>query len=373
MTTVADLDLPELDSADPRWTAETFTARLDELLADGQWLARSPVATIVLDHEAGELFLRSRQTRFPGKEIAELFGIEEGPLREQVDRNILHLHGDEHRQLRQIVNPHFTPKAAQARRPMLRGLLERLWEPLEGTGRCDAIPALCAPYPAMAIATLMGAPLEDHERLAYFSHWIQKQFDPPALMTQREQIDQAVADFREYCTVLLEAKRAEPGDDLVSTVLAAPELDDLRRRNLVLNVLVGGVDTTEAQLAHALLAAARDGAWPALDDILRTTPITPFTARVCLEDIEHRGVTFPAGTILLVCAWAANREPEKRILTFGAGPHFCLGVNLARAELEEALAFLEPRMPGLRLDGEPTLGTVQGIYGVAALPIAWSS
>lgn len=371
MSTVADLELPELDSTDPTWTAESFTARLDELLEAGHWLARTPVATIVLDHEAGELFLRSKQTRFPGKEIAELFGVEEGPLREQVDRNILHLHGAEHRQLRQIVNPHFTPKAAEARRPMLRGLLERLWEPLQDAGRCDAIPSICAPYPAMAIATLMGAPVEDHPRLAYFSHWIQKQFDPPALMTQRDKIDEAVSEFRAYCDELLARKRAEPADDLVTTVLAADELDDLRRRNLVLNVLVGGVDTTEAQLAHTILTAAQDGAWPALDDVLRYRPITPFTARVCLEDVEHRGVTFPAGTILLICAWAANREPDSRILTFGAGPHYCLGVNLAKAELEEAIAFLEPRMPKLRLDGEPTFGTLQGIYGVGTLPIAW--
>ncbi|HYF26682.1 MAG TPA: cytochrome P450 [Baekduia sp.] len=371
MPSVADLDLPELDFADPQLTGERFSAAIDGLLAAGHRLARSPLATIVLDHDLGERVLRSRAARFPGREIAELFGIAEGPLREQVDRNILHLHGEEHRRLRQLVNPHFTPKAADARRPMLRALLERLWEPLTETGRCDAIPALCAPYPAMAVATVMGAPVEDHARLAHFSHWIQKQFDPPALLTQRPQIEEAVAEFRAYCDALLARKREQPGDDLVTTLLAAPDLDDLRRRNLVLNVLVGGVDTTQAQLAHALLLAARDGAWPALDDVLRLHPITPFTARVCLEDLEHDDVTFPAGTIVLVCSWAANRQPGSRILTFGAGPHFCLGVNLARAELEEALAFLEPRMPRLRLDAEPAMGTVQGIYGIDALPVAW--
>lgn len=66
----------------------------------------------------------------------------------------------------------------------------------------------------------------------------------------------------------------------------------------------------------------------------------------------------------------AERDREKP-LTFGAGIHYCLGANLARAELAEALAFLAPRMPGLRLDGEAELGTIQGIYGVDRLPIAW--
>ncbi|HCU96614.1 MAG TPA: cytochrome P450, partial [Actinobacteria bacterium] len=96
--------------------------------------------------------------------------------------------------------------------------------------------------------------------------------------------------------------------------------------------------------------------------------------------------------IVAVCAERANREQagdggdggdgesfditvsrEDRLLTFGAGPHFCLGANLARAELEEALAFLAPRMPGLALDGAPRLGGVAGIYGIDELPLRWSA
>jgi cytochrome P450 len=117
--------------------------------------------------------------------------------------------------------------------------------------------------------------------------------------------------------------------------------------------------------------------------VLRFEPITPFTARICLEDVEHRGVTFPAGTIVAVCAERGNREEEHgeefditaerdgRLLTFGAGAHFCLGANLARGELEEALAFLAPRMPGLAPDGPAQLGGVEGIYGINALPLRW--
>src|SRR5205823_2311373 len=166
--------------------------------------------------------------------------------------------------------------------------------------------------------------------------------------------------------------------------------------NLVLNVIAGGVDTTQAQLGHALrLFAAHPSQWEllrerpelvpaAVDEVLRAEPITPFTARICLEAVEHRGVLFPAGTIVAVCAERANREQDGgedfdiaaqrdgRLLTFGAGPHFCLGANLARAELEEALTFLAPRLPGLALDGPPALGGVEGIYGIDALPLRWS-
>ena len=166
--------------------------------------------------------------------------------------------------------------------------------------------------------------------------------------------------------------------------------------NLVLNVIAGGIDTTQAQLSHAMrLFAAYPDQWQALreqpelvgravEEVVRAEPITPFTARICLRPVEHRGVLFPEGTIVAVCAERANREQasgedfditverDERLLTFGAGPHFCLGANLARAELQEALAFLAPRMPGLAADGPAVLGGVEGIYGVESLPLRWS-
>jgi cytochrome P450 len=165
----------------------------------------------------------------------------------------------------------------------------------------------------------------------------------------------------------------------------------------VLNVLAGGVDTTQAQLSHAMrLFAGQPRQWDllgrrpelvpaAVGEVLRFEPITPFTARICTSQIEHRGVVFPAGTIVAVCAARANRDQQggedfditadrdARLLTFGAGAHFCLGANLARAELEEAIAFLAPRMPGLRPAGPADLGGVEGIYGINALPLAWSA
>jgi len=163
--------------------------------------------------------------------------------------------------------------------------------------------------------------------------------------------------------------------------------------NLAVNVLAGAIDTTQSQLSHGLhLFATHPEQWiqlqgsaelvpAAVTEVLRVEPVTPFTARVCLDDIQYRGVDFPAGTIVAVCAERGNREDgerfdiaadhEGRLLTFGAGPHYCLGANLARAELEEALAYLAPRMPELRLDGDVGFGGIEGIYGVEALPLRW--
>ena len=119
--------------------------------------------------------------------------------------------------------------------------------------------------------------------------------------------------------------------------------------------------------------------------MLRYEPITPFTARIMVEDVEYRDVTFPEGTVVMVCAFTANRDGEGNLhelditadrsdakpVTFGAGVHYCLGANIARAELQEALAFLPARMQGLELDGEPELGSINGIYGLDHLPIRW--
>jgi cytochrome P450 len=248
---------------------------------------------------------------------------------------------------------------------------------------------------------VLGAPDRDAARLHEWSSLVQRQFDVTALASQVPEIERAVTEVQDYVEALLRRRRSEPGDDLVTALLAArtdaagDRLSHAECVNLVLNVIAGGIDTTQAQLSHAMrLFAAHPRQWDllreqpglvprAVEEVLRAEPITPFTARICTADLEHRGVTFPAGTIVAICSERANREQaggegfditaqrDGRLLTFGAGAHYCLGANLARAELEEALAFLAPRMPGLAADGPARLGGVEGIYGIDELPLSW--
>ena len=397
---VTELDLPEFDLLAFTETGDAYHEAV-EALSEQHWIARSDLAYFVWEREAGELLLRTRAARFPGPEIQQIFGIDDGPLAEEMSSNILHREDGDHRRLRQLVNPFFTPRAADRWRPNMRAFLEQLWEPLAGQGACEAVADLCKPYPSLTIATVMGAPLSDAPRLHEWSNWIQKQFDAPTLTTQRERIERAVAEFYDWVGPLIESRRGTPGDDLISHLIQAEEegdrLSDAECRNLVLNVLVGGVDTTQSQLAQALrLFAAHPEQWEllaaepervsdAVTEVVRHEPITPFTARILKEDLDVRGVTFPAGAIVMVAAVTANRDgmaegdrfditrdDQPRVLTFGAGPHYCLGVNLARAELEEALTFLAPRMTGLELAGEPELEGVHGIYGVSRLPLRWA-
>ena len=232
-----------------------------------------PLGFATLEREAGEFFLRSKSFTFPGLKIAEIFGIDDGPLYEEIRRNILHINGKDHGRLRGLVNPAFTPRAVEQWRPAMRGFLAELWARVGGRPRCDAVAALCKPYPSQVIATVMGAPLEDAGRLWEWSNLIQRQFGM-SIVEERAQIEQAVTEFYDYAGELLGRRRDDPGEDLISALIAAEQegdrLSDVELVNLVLNVLVGGVDTTQSQLAHALrLFADHPDQWALLAERAR--------------------------------------------------------------------------------------------------------
>ncbi len=336
--------------------------------------------------------------------IAEIFGVTEGPLHEEMVRNILHINGADHSRLRALVNPSLTPRAVERYRPAMQSFLDELLDESRADGAAEAeldfVAAIAKPYPSRVIATVMGAPLADAPRLHHWSNWIQRQFDAVAMATEREGIEQATAEFYEYATALVAARRREPGDDLVSLLVEAEDegdrLSDVECVNLVFNILVGGVDTTQAQLAHAVrLLAEHPAQWEALradpslaaaavEEALRYEPITPFTARILTDDVVYREVEFPRDTIVMVCAFTGNRDlPEgdgdtfditaghdaARPLTFGAGVHYCVGANLARLELTEGLQFLARQLATVELAGEPEYESITGIYGLGTLPL----
>ncbi|TMK98972.1 MAG: cytochrome P450 [Actinobacteria bacterium] len=457
-TPVTELELPKFDPTDPLMRGQRFHEAMSELRAKG-WLAEGPFGYVVLDRESAEFFLRTRSAIFPGMKIAEIFGVTEGPLYEQMRRNILHVNGPDHTRLRSLVNPALSPRAVERYRPMMREFLEQLLAQVlaegadakgsaagaddpggpdgsraaSGSGgaggrhRCEFVQAFAKPYPSMAIAAVMGAPLEDAPRLHHWSNWIQRQFDAVSMSSEQEQIEEAVKEFYEYAEALVKARRRDPADDLISKLIAATvdgngqqgdRLSDVECINLVFNVLVGGVDTSQSQLAHTirllaehpdqleLLAADPSLAEAAVEEGLRYEPITPFTARITTEDVVWRDVTFAEGTVVIVCAFTGNRDlnggaagaegvaagadgsaagadaerfditadrGRARPLTFGAGVHYCLGANLARVELQEGLAFLSQRLGDLRLEGDPVYEGVSGIYGLAELPISFTA
>src|SRR5882672_6285463 len=125
MALVSELELPTFDHTDPQMRGGRFHAAMAEVRSQG-WLANAPFGYMTLDREAGEFFLRTRSAIFPGMKIAEIFGVSEGPLYEQMQRNILHVNGDDHTRLRSLVNPALSPRAVERYRPVMREFLEQL-------------------------------------------------------------------------------------------------------------------------------------------------------------------------------------------------------------------------------------------------------
>jgi cytochrome P450 len=399
VTPVSELELPRLDYLDPGLRGDRFHEVM-LALAKQSWLAKWDLGYFVLDREAAGFFLRTDKAAFPGVRILELVGITDGPLYDSLSRNIISLGGDQHKRLRRLVHASFTAKAADRYRPAMREILADLYEGIRESGRCDFVASFAKPYPARMIATVIGAPLEDAGRLHELSNLLQSQFDAIALATRREELEVAAVEFDDYVERLVAARRQDLGDDLVSRLIAAEEEGDRLSHDecvgLVRDALNGGIDTTQSQLAHGVrLFADHPDQWELLgrdpelapvaaEEVLRYEPVAPFTTRIMLEDVVFRGVEFPKNTVVAVSQFSANRdlgdgEPLSfditadrgpgKALTFGAGPHFCMGANLARAELQEGLAFLAGHLKRLELDGEPEYGTITGLYGLESLPI----
>jgi cytochrome P450 len=397
-----ELDLPAFDHTDPKLGGDSWHIRITELARSG-WLARTPMATVVLDRGASEEILRSKSAIFPGREVADLFEIDSGPLREEIDRNIININGKDHQRLRSLVAPYFTPKAAESHRPWVSDLFSGLLLAAMDSGEFEAVEGLCKPYASQVICELIGAPPEDASLLHDWSVWIQRQFDPIALATELTTLESKAAELQGWVKTLMKDKRKSPGSDLTSTLIAidaeGDKLSETEVENLIMNVILGGIDTTQSQLAHAIrLFGEHPDQWQRLTEnptelvaaaakeALRYEPVTPFTARLLTEDLEVSGVLFPAGTLLLVCSFMANRDPtcfshpdlfspssrtgdEGRMLTFGAGIHYCLGANLATVELEEAIRSLAENVEHIELVPGGRFGNVSGIYSMDRLPV----
>src|SRR5271166_2882433 len=125
MALVSELELPAFDYTDGSMRGDSFHSAMASLRAQG-WLAQGPHGYIVLDRGACEFFLRTKAAIFPGMKIAEIFGVSEGPLYEQMERNILHVNGPDHSRLRSLVNPALSPRAVERYRPAMRAFLEEL-------------------------------------------------------------------------------------------------------------------------------------------------------------------------------------------------------------------------------------------------------
>ncbi len=396
---VWDLDLPLLDTTG---LERDRSIEMAAALAEEHWIVRTDVGVAVLRYEDVSAVLRDRRFENALSLLPSMAGVEPNGYLANRRRSILATEGEEHTRLRRLVSGAFTPAAANRHRKTMREVITALLEPCLESGRCELVSEVCEPYPIPIICEVLGAPSGDWRRFSDWATDIFKIFNGN-LAEDLPAIERASTELAAYVEAMVEDRRVDPGQDLLSDLIAAEqEGDRLDTGDLCMlaeAVLMAGTDTTRNQLACAMALFARHpDQWAlltrapeelaprAVEETMRYLGAVRATVRVTRCDVVYRDVTIPGGTIVATNLASANRDPEAfpgpqtfdlaavrsaEHLTFGSGIHRCLGAALARAELQEALVVLARHLGTVELDGPvrwkpPTFG----IWGPASLPLA---
>lgn len=364
-------------------------------------IALGPIGPEVLSYEMARAVLRDPRFGIPQGIHLSAHGITSGPLWDRVTRSILNMEGEEHRRLRSLVARAFTPRATARMHDAIHSVVNELLDSIQDAGRCEFVADVARPYPIPIICALFGAPREDWQQ---FSRWAEDIFKIVSFdcdLAQEEPVVlKAWGEFDDYIDDMIAHRRRHLTDDLLSDLIRIEDggdrLDAAELRMLAFSILIAGTDTTRGQLAAsmqvlcdhpdqwALLREQPSLAMRTVEETMRHSPSMCSTVRSVADDAEIGEYSFPAGTFIIVNTYAANRdqsvyddptrfdvtrEDPPPILTFGGGVHYCLGANLARLELSEALTILSRRLPNPRVAGPVPWKPLLGLSGPTSLPL----
>jgi cytochrome P450 len=308
----------------------------------------------------------------------------------------------DHTRLRRLVSKAFTPRAIQALRPRITELVDGMLDDMAERRRVDLVDALAFPLPFSVIAEMLGTPPADHERIRQLTGTVVRSLEPVADPELAAAILAADDELIQIAVEMIAWKRANPAEDLLTALIHAEDDgdalsdDELVAQTLLLyiaghettvNLIAGG---TLALLSHpgqlALLRGDPSLVGNAVEELLRYDSPVQASRRITLEPVPVGGLTIPAGAFVMASLGSANRderfwgpdaaelnlrrENARQHVSFGAGPHHCLGASLARLEACIAFERLTARFPGLALDGDVVWNGRINLRGPAHLPVS---
>jgi cytochrome P450 len=397
--TLSDADLPTLNYSADETPAQVYP-RFREAQKQAA-VAIGPFGPEVLSYHLVRAILRDKRFQVPQGIVLQAQGVTSGPLWDKVITSLLCLEGDAHQRLRGLCAKAFTPRTVARLHDTMVDVMDDLVDQVAENGRCDVVADLARPYPVPIICALLGAPPEDWQR---FSSWADDIFPAFSFTADIHTLEPIVMrawhELDDYVDDMVDQRRDSLSHDLLSDLIRAEDdgdrLDAAELRMLAGGLLLAGTDTTRNQVAASvqvlcehpdqweLLRDDPDLAMHAVEETMRHSPIAGGALRLVVDDVEINGYMFPAGSMVLVNTFAANRDPTvydepdrvditregaPAILTFGGGVHYCLGANLARREIAEALNVLTGRLRNPRIAGPVPWKPIVSLSGPKSLPI----
>jgi cytochrome P450 len=322
-----------------------------------------------------------------------------------VPPGFLFLDPPDHTRMRKLVSKAFAPRVVSALKPDISGLVDGLLDQIAAKGHFDVVEDFAYPLPVAVICRLLGVPIEDEPQFNQASALLAQALDPFMAFTGAPSVGmeermRAGLGLREYLHRLIERRRSQPGDDLMSALIAVEESgDQLTEEEIVSTcvlLLVAGHETTVNLIGNAILAMLRQPSqWAALaadagraagviEETLRYDPPVQMIARFAADDLSVGGVEVSNGDVMFLLLAAAHRDPSEfarpdifdpdrdglRHLGLGRGAHYCIGAPLARLEAGVALSELTARFPKAHLVGEPQYKPNVTLRGLSTLTVA---
>ena len=327
-------------------------------------------------------------------ELAEYFG------------SMIAMDDPRHARLRNIVRSAFTPRVLARIEGSVRDRAQRLVGAMiddHPDGSADLVAALAGPLPLQIICDMMGIPDADHQKVFHWTNVILG-FGDPEISADFDDFVKVAMDIGAYAAALADDRRAHPGDDLTTSLVAA-ELDGQRLTSaevasFFILLVVAGNETTRNAISHGVVALSRhpeqrDDWWSdydaiaptAVEEIVRWASPVAYMRRTVIVDTELDGIKLAAGDKVSLWYGSANRDatkfadpwrfdvrrhPNPHVGFGGGGAHFCLGANLARREITVAFEELHRRIPDIAASAEPARLQSAFIHGIKRLPVAWT-